>query len=100
SIPDPDPCTQWVYYGEVEDYTVIVGTPPACPRPAGLTSTAVTTSSVDLSWESTGSAFQLKWGVSGFDMESAGTIVSGLTTTAYTLSGLTEGIPYDIYLRR
>src|SRR5690606_33214618 len=61
--------------GEVEDYTVIVGTPPACLRPTGLATTAVTTSSVDLTWESSGSNFQLKWGVAGFDVESAGTLV-------------------------
>ncbi|WP_177195003.1 fibronectin type III domain-containing protein [Parapedobacter indicus] len=96
---DPNPCIT-SGDGEVEDYTVIVGTPSACPRPTGLATTAVTTSSADLSWESVGGAFELKWGISGFGLEDGGTLVNGLTATTYSLVGLTEGIPYDVYVRR
>src|SRR5690606_9862182 len=45
----PNPCTS-PEFGEIEDYTVnVLGTPPACPAPTGLTAN-VTATTADLGW--------------------------------------------------
>src|SRR5690606_14137491 len=97
---DPDPCVRWISYGEVEDYTVIVGSPSACPRPTGFSIVDISPSTVDLSWVSDGDTFELKWGTAGFDVENEGLLMTDITEPIQRISGLTDGVSYHAYVRR
>src|SRR5690606_2686962 len=66
--------TNYGNYGEAEDYTLSVVAPPTCFPPTNLAATNLTYSSADLGWTSDGTAFDIKWGVSGFDLETEGTL--------------------------
>ncbi|MGE4347401.1 MAG: GEVED domain-containing protein [Flavobacteriaceae bacterium] len=93
----PTPCTS-PEFGEIEDYTVtVLGTPPSCPAPTGLTAD-VTATSADLGWTGTGD-FDIKWGASGFDVETEGTLVAG-ASNPYNLGGLTTDAAYQFYVRQ
>ncbi len=92
------PCTATSTFSETEDYNVEVLPIPTCIQPSGLTASAITSSSANLSWTSTGNLFDIQWGTQGFAL-GAGTIVSGITVP-YTLSGLMPNTSYSYYVRR
>ncbi len=71
-----------------------------CPKPTGQTETNVSMTSVDLDWTENGTAttWDIEWGPSGFT-QGSGTIVSGITSKPYNLTGLTAGTDYDWYVR-
>ena len=74
---------------------------PSCPRPTYLTAASSITDEVTLSWtDNHASQWDILYGPTGFDPTdaNAGTIVSGVTTNPYTLTGLAQGI-YDFYVR-
>ena len=80
---------------------IIVELIPSCPRPTHFTATSTPTDEVILSWtDNNASQWDILYGQAGFDPTVAGegTLLSGITTNPYTLSGLTPGI-YDFYLR-
>src|SRR5690606_16299287 len=85
----------WYYW--LDDF--VVEPIPACPEPTGLAIANVTESSVDLSWVSSGSLFDIKWGVLGFDVETEGSLVSEVGNP-YTLTGLADSTSYDFYVRQ
>src|SRR5690606_5719683 len=66
-------------------FSFIEGTPPACPEPAGLSATNLTSNSADLGWTSDGEQFDIKWGAPGFNVETEGTLVEDFVSGA-TLS--------------
>lgn len=71
---------------------------PTCPAPSLLSSTAQTSTSVDLSWTSGGASnWQIEYGPTGFTPGS-GTLVSA-TTNPFTVTGLTPSTSYDFYVR-
>jgi len=70
---------------------------PACPAPTGLTA-SVTATTADLGWTGTGD-FDIKWGTSGFDVGTAGTLVTE-ASNPYNLGGLTTNTTYDFYVRQ
>lgn len=72
---------------------------PACPKPTAFAGNGITSSGIALSWVSSGTSFEVKYGATGFDVVSAGTTIT-TTSTAHELSGLTEGQRYDVYVRR
>src|SRR5690606_919405 len=80
-------------------FSFIEGTPPACPAPAGLSATNLTSNSADLSWTSDGEQFDIKWGAPGFDVETEGTLVEDFVSGA-TLSGLAPQTTYQFYVRQ
>jgi hypothetical protein len=73
-------------------------TPSSCTSPSGLTAANITQSQADLSWTSPGTLFNLQHGASGFAL-GTGTIVSGLTTTNYQLTGLNASSAYQFYVQ-
>ena len=93
------PCAGISNYSETEDYAVEILPPPACALPSLLGTTNTTFQSVDLFWTSTGTLFDIKWGIPGFDVTAEGTLVTGFTNGG-TLSGLTADTNYEYYVRR
>src|SRR5690606_3187450 len=58
---------------------------PDCPKPTNFVAGGVSADGATLSWVSDGTDFELKYGTTGFDVETAGTSV-GLTTFSYNLT--------------
>src|SRR5690554_6877580 len=85
-------------YGETEDYTINVITPPTCMFPQNLSAINTSASSVSLSCTSTGTLFDIEYGPTGFT-PGTGTIIPGVGNP-YTLGGLTGGMTYDYYVRQ
>jgi hypothetical protein len=98
SNANPSPCGN-ESYGNIEDYMVNITTPPTCALPSGLSATNTTSISTDLSWTENGTATQwsIEYGLTGFT-QGTGTYVS-VTTNPYTLTGLSAGSAYDIYVK-
>lgn len=73
---------------------------PSCPSPINLSVLNVTETSADIQWTEIGSAGQwnIEWGNAGFSLGS-GTMVSNITTTTHSLSGLSSGVSYDFYVQ-
>jgi hypothetical protein len=84
---------------EWEDYTFSVVAPPTCTAPSGLAATNVTAATADLAWTENGTATQwsIEYGPTGFTPGS-GTFVS-TTSNPYTLTGLSAGTAFDIYVK-
>src|SRR5690606_11416583 len=85
-------------YGETEDYTVTIITPPACLPPNTLTATPTSLSEVTLGWTSAGSLFDVEWGPQGFGLGN-GTQINGITTNSTSVS-VTIDVPYQFYVRQ
>ncbi|WP_430467158.1 FG-GAP-like repeat-containing protein [Winogradskyella ouciana] len=73
---------------------------PSCPDPINLNATNVTETSADIQWTESGSATQwnIEWGTSGFT-PGTGTTIANVTSTTYSLSGLSQGVSYDFYVQ-
>lgn len=71
-----------------------------CDIPVNVDTASVGSTTVDLIWEIGvgGSEWEIEYGISGFAI-GAGTIISNITTTSKTLTGLTVGQVYDWYIR-
>src|SRR5690606_33850498 len=87
------------FYGEAEDYTLIVLPDSACPTPTDEIATDITINSATINWTSTGSLFDIEWGTAGFT-QGTGTTENGIIGTSYNLSGLDLGTSYDVYIRQ
>ena len=72
-----------------------------CPKPTSFIASNITSSSATVTWLAGGeeTAWTLKYGTAGFDVETAGTEVAGLTTPSYALSGLNGNTVYDVYVK-
>ena len=101
-----DPCVA-NFYGEVEDYTITIAPPPACPSASAATVPSVTASSADLLWLlgcSSASQFDIEYGPLGF-AQGTGTTLSAVSptitndTVTYTLTGLNPFTEYTVYIR-
>ncbi|NSW46129.1 MAG: fibronectin type III domain-containing protein [Bacteroidales bacterium] len=73
-------------------------TPSSCPAPVALNFFNLTATSVDLSWTSSASEFQLEYGIQGFTL-GTGTRINNITTTNYQITGLTPTTNYQVYVR-
>ena len=71
-----------------------------CPQPIDLVVKSVTETSATINWGEPGSAasWNIEWGPEG-STQGTGTMVSGITTKPYTLTGLSSGTKYDFYIQ-
>ena len=81
------------------DTFTVVYTPSGVP--ADLAATSVTRNSASLSWvpKGTESKWDIKYGPSGFNVETSGTLLSGINAATYSLTGLQQGTAYDFYVK-
>ena len=73
----------------------------ACSFPINLATGAVNETSAQILWEESGSAttWDIEYGDYGFNLGSGTQILGINTTPEYTLTGLTSGNQYDVYVR-
>jgi len=92
-----DPCLSVLYYGDVEDYTLVVIA--SCSEVTALSTSNLTQNSVAISWTAGGTetAWNIEYGVTGFS-QGSGTTINGVTNP-YTITGLTAGTSYDVYVQ-
>ena len=74
---------------------------PTCPKPASVVANNLTSTSADIAWTPAGSetTWVLKYGVAGFDVETAGTQEQIETTPSFALTGLESNTLYDVYVK-
>ena len=74
--------------------------PPTCPDPSNLNAVNISETSADLQWTENGTAtmWNIEWGTTGFSLGS-GTVINGITSNNYALTGLTQGVSYDFYVQ-
>ncbi|WP_234859272.1 S8 family serine peptidase [Aquimarina aquimarini] len=86
-------------YGEVEDYTVIIGgsggDTQAPSAPTSLAAANITDSSLSLSWN----ASTDNVGVTGYDVYQGNTIATSVTTTSANITGLTANTTYQFSVK-
>ena len=88
------------YYWLVDN--IYVGAPPSCPKPTDILVDNTTSNSADISWTA-GNAeteWEVLYGEAGFDTATEGTsadVTGG--TAAISLTGLTSGTPYEVYVK-
>ncbi|QTY26295.1 T9SS-dependent choice-of-anchor J family protein [Flavobacterium sp. CS20] len=71
-----------------------------CATPQNVAVNNITSTSADVSWTDTngsGTTFDVEYGAEGFTPGS-GTVISGVTATSTTLTGLQIGTFYDVYV--
>jgi PKD repeat protein len=75
--------------------------PPACSDPFSLDTVSLTTSSATITWGQVGNVTQwdIEWGPVGFVAGTAGVGSGTVTTNPHTISSLTPGNCYDVYIR-
>jgi gliding motility-associated-like protein len=71
-----------------------------CLQPGSLTVSAIGDTSVNIDWSNPTGATQweVEYGLAGFT-PGTGTLVTGIATNPYTLTGLTAATTYDFYVR-
>jgi len=86
----------WYYW--LDD--VVVDTILSCPHPSQLTASNVLTHSAELSWLENGTAttWNIEYGPAGYTPGS-GTLITGVTTNPYLLSGLSPQTTYQCYVQ-
>lgn len=72
-----------------------------CPQPILPDVTDISNNSAFLGWSETGDASQwdILYGEAGFDPDTEGTLIEGITQNPYSLAGLTANTSYDFYVR-
>ncbi|MDR2009642.1 MAG: choice-of-anchor J domain-containing protein [Bacteroidales bacterium] len=75
--------------------------PSACNDPTDLGASNIEFDQVTLSWTENGPATEwyIKYGATGFDVETAGTLIDQDVTNPYTLEDLTASTGYDFYVK-
>ena len=67
-----------------------------CPPPSNLASSSVGCDSITVTWTSATGGSYLAYGPAGFTPPAG--MVTGIVTSPYTITGLTSGTAYDIYV--
>lgn len=86
------------WYITLDDISVEVA--PSCAAPSALTASGMTQTTVDVSWTENGTAtsWDFEYGFVGFTPTGTPT-VANVSTNPTTLTGLTPGSTYQVYLR-
>ena len=73
---------------------------PSCPKPTNLQVNNITGTEATLSWVAGGTetSWDLIYGNQGFNPNNSGTLIEGISTTNYTLTGLNPTTTYDVYV--
>jgi hypothetical protein len=84
-------------YGFIDN--LIIRPIPSCPAPNLMTVTAITTSSVTLDWDETGTAqaWEIVYGAPGFNPDSANVVLA--ENKPFTVVGLNASTIYQFYVR-
>jgi chitodextrinase len=94
----PTACETFTY-GEVEDYTVIIGASgpdsQAPTAPSNLTASNITQTSLSLSW----TASTDNVGVTGYDVYQGSSVIQTVTGTTASVTGLTASTAYTFSVR-
>ncbi|MDD3875021.1 MAG: fibronectin type III domain-containing protein [Bacteroidales bacterium] len=74
---------------------------PSCMPPVGVNAINITNNSAFIYWAPGGNEllWDVKYGLSGFDLLTEGQSLNGLTVSNTTIGGLLPGTPYDFYVR-
>ena len=73
---------------------------PPCTRPRDVVVSNVQTTQADVSYKSSASSFEIAYGPAGFDLDAVGTYqVMQVVDTFATITNLTPGTRYDVYVR-
>ena len=85
-------------YGYIDNLTI--EPIPNCILPIDLTTSAVTSSSMDLDWTEIGSAtsWNIEYGPVGF-IQGTGTMLTNITTHPYNITGLNPQTAYQFYVQ-
>ena len=83
-----------------QDYSLILTGQQlaSCPAPLQLSATAITDTSATLSWQGSGSSYELIYGLAGFNRSFGGTKLN-VNGTSTNISGLSASTSYDFYVR-
>jgi gliding motility-associated-like protein len=75
--------------------------PPTCPRPTALTMSAITATTANVGWTSTGPATQWEviWLPTGSPAPTAGSVGTITSSNPYVITGLSSQTTYDVYVR-
>lgn len=88
-------------WGQAQDFLIEIIEPPSCPPPTDLFTSDIEFDQALLNW--TGGddvvSFDVLYGPDGFNIETEGTLVTGIMGSPYSLTGLQENAPYDWYVR-
>lgn len=98
---NPDPSSPPA--GNLKSYIsniIFGGITQTCPNPTTQSETNIIATSADLGWIENGTAttWNIEWGPDGFT-QGSGTLVTGVTSNPYALSGLTQDTDYDWYVQ-
>ena len=95
-----------IYYYSNYQYRLYVddltfANPPSCTLVASLTASNITSSDADITWDAGGSetAWVLKYGPAGFNVETEGTEEDISGTPAFQITGLSASTQYDVYVK-
>ncbi len=82
----------------IDDLSIVAGS--SCPKPSNLLAANISATTADVSWVGapTGN-YEVKRGPNGFNPNITGVGTTGIGLTQ-TISGLTQGTSYDIYVRK
>ncbi len=88
----------WAHEFYIDDFSIDVA--PACIDPSTLSAVSTSLTDAELSWMENGTAtmWNIEYGPTGFT-QGSGTMVSGVTSNPYALTGLTAGQEYDFYVQ-
>ena len=69
-------------------------------KPLNLTASNITANAADVTWTGRQDVeWELKYGISGFDVETEGTSVENIAQTSYSITGLLANTSYDVYVK-
>jgi len=86
-------------WGQMFIDDVVIDLIPSCPEPY-ITIGTITQTTAEISWDAPGvSLFEIAYGPKGFNPQSEGDIISGISSTTYTFTDLNHSTAYEVYIR-